>query len=44
MKPCVHQDLGAVTLQETEPGLPVNIQESPAVVCVDSGLPQFQGY
>ena len=30
MKPCVHQDPGetAVTPQETEPDLPVSVQES----------------
>ena len=44
MKPCVHQDPGAVTPQETEPDLPVSAQESLAEVWIDSGLPQCQGH
>ena len=33
------QKKGAVTPQETEPDLPVSVQESPAEAWVDSGLP-----
>ena len=33
-----------VTSQETKPDLPVSVQESPAEVWVDSGLPQGQGH
>ena len=32
------QEKGAVTPQETEPDLPVSVQESPAEAWVDSGL------
>ena len=35
---------GAVTPQETEPDLPVSVQESLAEVWLDSGLPQSQGH
>ena len=34
------QEKGAVTLQETDPGLPVNVQESPAEEWVSGGLLQ----
>ena len=39
-KPCLHQDQekGAVTQQQTEPELPVSIQECLAETWVDSGL------
>ena len=37
------QEKGAVTPQETEPDLPVSVQESLAEVWVDSGLPWGQG-
>jgi len=37
------QKKGAVTLQETEPDLPVSVQES-LEVWIDSGLPQGQGH
>ena len=33
------QEKGAVTPQETEPNMPVSVQESPAEAWVDSGLP-----
>ena len=44
-KPYAHQDPGkrAVTPQETEPDLPMSVQESPAKVWVSSGLLQGQG-
>ena len=38
------QEKEAVTPQETEPDLPVNVQESPAEAWVDSGLLQGQGH
>ena len=38
------QEKGAVTPQETEPGLPVSIQEIPVEVRVDSGLLWGQGH
>ena len=38
------QEKGAVTPLETEPGLPVSVWETPAVVWVDSGLLQGQGH
>ena len=38
------QEEGAVTLQEIEPDLPVNIQESPVAAWVDSILPLGQGH
>ena len=38
------QEKGAVTPQETEIGLPMSVQESPAVAWVDSGLPWGQGH
>ena len=40
-KPCAHKDpeKGAVTPQETEPDLPVSVQESPTEAWVDNGLP-----
>ena len=38
------QEEGAVTQQETEPDLPVSVQESPVEAWVDSGLLQVQGY
>ena len=43
-KPCAHktQEKGAVTPQETEPDLPVRVQESPAEAWIDSGLPGDQ--
>ena len=34
------QEKGAVSPQETDPELPVNVQESPAEACVDDGLLQ----
>ena len=33
-----------MTPQETDPGLPVSVQESPAEAWVDSGLLQGQGH
>ena len=38
------QEEGAVTPQETDPDLPVRVQESPAEVWLDSGLPRGQGH
>ena len=38
------QEKGAMTPQETDPGLPVSVQESPAETWVDSGLLQGQGH
>ena len=38
------QEKGAVTLQETDPNLPVSVQECPAEVWVGSGLLQGQGH
>ena len=38
------QEKGSVTPQETESDLPVSVQESPAEVRVDSGLPWGQGH
>ena len=38
------QEKGAVTPQETEPDLPVSVQESPVEVRVDSGLLRGQGH
>ena len=38
------QEKEAVTPQETDPDLPVIVQESPAEVWVGSGLLQDQGY
>ena len=35
-KPCVHQEKGAAAPQETEPALPVSVQESPVEVWVHS--------
>ena len=45
-EPCVHQDQekGAVTPQETEPNLPVSVQESPVEAWVGGGLLQGQGH
>ena len=37
------QEKRAESPQETEPDLPVSVQESLAEVWVDSGLPQTQG-
>ena len=37
------QEKGAVTPQETEPDLPVSVQESPAEAWVDSGLHGVRG-
>ena len=37
------QEKGAVTPQETEPDLPVSVQESLAETCVYSGLLQGRG-
>ena len=44
-KPCMHrtQEKGAVTPQETDPDLPVSVQESPADVWVNGGLVQGRG-
>ena len=39
-KPCVQQEKGAMSPQETEPDLPVSVQESPAEARVDSSLLQ----
>ena len=46
MKPFVHkiQEKGAVTPQETDPDLPVSVQESLAEVWVVSGLLQGLGH
>ena len=38
------QEKGAVTPQETDPDLPVSVQESPEEVWVNSGLPWGQGH
>ena len=38
------QEKGAVTPQETEPDLPVSVQESPAEAWVNSGLLRGQGH
>ena len=38
------QEKGAVTPQETDPDLPVSVQESPAEAWVNSGLLQSQGH
>ena len=38
------QEKGAVSPQETDPDLPVSVQESPAEVCVSGGLLQCQGH
>ena len=38
------QENGAVTPQETDPDLPMRVQESLVEVCVDTGLLQGQGY
>ena len=35
---CAHQDLGAATPQETDPDLPVSVQESPVEAWVGGGL------
>ena len=35
---------GTVTSQETEPDLPVSVQEFPTEAWVDSGLPSGQGH
>ena len=37
------QEKGAVSPQNTEPDLPVSVQESLVEAWVDSGLPQRQG-
>ena len=39
-----NQEKGAVSSQESEPDLPVSVQESPAEVWVDSGLLWGQGH
>ena len=39
-----NQEKGAVSSQESEPDLPVSVQESPAAAWVDSGLLWGQGY
>ena len=36
------QEKGAVTPQETEPELPVTVQESPVEAWVNSGLPEVR--
>ena len=41
-EPCVHQEKGAETPQETDPDLPVSVLESPAEMWVGNGL--FQGW
>ena len=38
------QEEGAVTPQETDPDLPVSVQEFPVEACVGSGLLQGWGY
>ena len=38
------QEKGAVTPQETDPALPMSVQESPAEAWVGSGLVQGQGH
>ena len=38
------QEKGAVTLQETDPDLPVSVQESPAEVWIGVGLLQVWGH
>ena len=38
------QEKGAVTPQDTEPDLPVSVQESLAEAWIDSGLLQSQGH
>ena len=38
------QEKGAVTRQETEPDLPVSVQQSQVELWVDSGLLQGQGH
>ena len=38
------QEKGTVTLQETDPDLPVSVQESLADACVHSGMLQGQGH
>ena len=38
------QEKGAVTLQETDPDLPVSVQESPAEVWICVGLLQVWGH
>ena len=40
----VHQEKGAVTPQETDPDLPVSVQESPVEVWVGGGLLQGWGH
>ena len=35
---------GAVTPQETDPDLPMSVQESPVELCVGSGLLQGRGH
>ena len=42
-KPCVQQEKGAVSPQETEPDLPVRVQESPTEAWLSSGLLQGWG-
>ena len=38
------QERGAVTPQETDPDLPVSVQESPDEVCISGGLLQGWGH
>ena len=38
------QEKGTVSPKETEPDLPVSVQESAAEAWVDNGLPQGQGH
>ena len=38
------QEKGAVTLQETDPDLPLSVQESPVDAWVSGGLLQGQGH
>jgi len=38
------QEKGAVTPQETDPDLPVSVQDSPVEAWVNSGLLQGQGH
>ena len=38
------QEKGAVTPQETDPDLPISVQEFPVEVWVSSGLPQGRGH
>ena len=43
-EPCVHQEKGAETLQEADPGLPMSVQESLMETWVGGGLLQGWGH